>query len=50
MVSDNIWVNLVNALDSIIMMVIDLLFFPVDAVIGFVWGGIKFLVQEVIFG
>lgn len=50
MVSDNIWVNLMDALDSIIMFVIDLVFFPIDAVIGFIWGGIKFLVTEVIFG
>lgn len=50
MSSDNVWVNLVNALDTIVSMIIDLLFFPVDAVVGFIWGGIKFLVTEVIFG
>ena len=49
MVSDNVFVSLVAALDTIVLLVIDLLFFPVNAVVGFIWGGIKFLVQEVLF-
>lgn len=46
----NIFVSLVEALDPVIQVVLDLLFFPLNAIIGFIWGGIKELITSILFG
>jgi len=46
----NIFVAIVEAFDPIIAEIIDVIPFPINAAIGFIWGGIKELITEVLFG
>lgn len=47
---DNIWVALINGIEPVIGVLLDVLPFPLNAVVGFIWGGIRELVLEVLFG
>ena len=49
MPEENVFVMLLDAFDPIIDIVIDLLFFPVNAIIAFIWGGITEVIKEVLF-
>lgn len=49
MVEDNIFIAIIDAMDPIVAEILDFLVFPLDAVIGFLWGGISEIIREVLF-
>lgn len=47
---DNIFIAILDALDPVIDEVIDVMGFPLNAIIAFLWGGIQEILREVLFG
>lgn len=45
----NIFIVLVDAIDNVIAELVDVIPFPINAAIAFIWGGIAEIVREVIF-
>jgi hypothetical protein len=50
MSEDNIFVAILDALDPVIDEVVDVMGFPLNAIIAFLWGGIQEILREVLFG
>lgn len=47
---DNIFVTVIEALDPVIDVVLDVIPPPINFVVGFLWGGIRELILEILFG
>lgn len=50
MSEDNLFQTFFEALEPVISVILDVLPFPVNAIVGFIYGGIRELVTEVLFG
>ena len=45
----NIFIDLLSALDPVIAALIDILPFPLNGAIAFLWGGISEIIKEILF-